>query len=40
MLSLIIAKENDAYYSWSEIAIGLALLLFLLAACFLLKAAR
>jgi len=29
VLSLIIPKEKDNYYSWGEIAIGLAMLSFL-----------
>lgn len=37
--SLIIPKDNDEYYTWKEILIGLVFLLFLLAAGILLKAA-
>ncbi|QXU41455.1 hypothetical protein [Pedobacter sp. D749] len=35
MLSLIIPKENDICYSWSEIALGMLILSIFLAACFL-----
>jgi len=34
MLSLIIPKEKDKYYSWGEIALGISLLSIFLAVCF------
>lgn len=35
LLSLIISKENDKHYSWSEIALGMLLLSIFLTGCFL-----
>lgn len=40
MLSLIVAKENGEYYTWSEVAIDLLIVAFLLSACFLVSIAR